>query len=150
MTIDNPGRVRDAARQIIEASLPDVQADIRNLRDGKRAPWVAEGALSLGARFGGTRSAGAMASAVNEGVSADSPQAGVDETIVFAVGTPVFLVKNNAVDINSARTEAVAWRRMLTDNTAKLNRSMNSIGRVNVSNFETDFVGTAWVIDDDL
>ncbi|MEA2899261.1 MAG: hypothetical protein QOJ84_4876 [Bradyrhizobium sp.] len=150
MTIDNPRRVRDVARQIVEASLPDVQADIRNLREGKRAPWVAEAALSLGARFGGTRSAGAIAGAVNEGVSADSSQAGADETIVFAVGTPVFLVKNNAVDIDSGRTEAVAWRRMLTDNAAKLNRSMNSIGRVNVSNFDTDFVGTAWVIDDDL
>jgi hypothetical protein len=75
---------------------------------------------------------------------------GVDETIVYAVGTPVFLVKDNAIDIGSARTEAVAWRKILTTASANLNRHMNAIGRINVSNFQTDFVGTTWVIDDDL
>jgi hypothetical protein len=108
---------------------------------------MTEAAQTLQNRFVRARATG---QGVDEGVAAASAGVGVDETIVFAVGTPVFLVKNNAIDMGSARTEAAAWRRILTSSSANLNRHMNAIGRVNVSNFQMDFVGTAWVVDDDL
>ncbi|WFT97009.1 phospholipase D-like domain-containing protein [Bradyrhizobium barranii] len=141
MTIENSRRVNEVARKIVDASSPDVQADIRKAQQSQRASWMTEATRLLQNRFGAARQG------VEEGVSAGI---GVDETIVYAVGTPVFLVKNNAIDINSARTEAVAWRKILTASSANLNRHMNAIGRVNVSNFQTDFVGTSFVIDDDL
>jgi hypothetical protein len=36
------------------------------------------------------------------------------------------------------------------ENGAKLNRHMSAVGRVNVTNLPTEFLGTAWVIDDGL
>lgn len=144
MTIENSRRVSETAQQILAASSADVQADIQRARQGQRPAWASAAAQSLDARFGGL--------ATLEGVAGAgaAPGIGIDETIVFAVGTPVFLVKNNAIDIDSARAEAKAWRKLLTDNAPNLNRHMTAIGRVNVSNFNTDFVGTSWVIDDGL
>src|SRR5262245_3356358 len=98
MTIENSRRVNEVARQIVDASSPDVQADIRKAQQSQRASWMTEATRSLQSRFGAARRG------VEEGVSAGI---GVDETIVYAVGTPVFLVKNNTIDVNSARTEAI-------------------------------------------
>jgi hypothetical protein len=150
MTIENSRRIADVARQIVEASSAEVQDDIRSVRQGRHAPWVMDATRSLSVRFGDRRSLGGAVAGVDEGVMDVAPPVGTNETIVFAVGTPVFLVKDNVVDIGSARTEAVAWRRMLTEHAAKLNRHMNAIGRVDVTNFDSEFVGTAWVIDDGL
>ena len=150
MTVENAQRVRTVAQQIIAASSPDVQAEINALqKKGKRPGWVQEAGRAFEVRYGGLRAAGAPGLPTEEGV-AGPPPVGADETIVFAVGTPVFLVKNNTIDINSARAEANAWRQILTANTTVLNRAMASIGRVDVSNFDNAFVGTAWVIEDGL
>ena len=149
MTIENARRVSETATQIIDASAPDVQADIRRAREAQHAPWMASAAKGLAARFGSLRTLRGPAS-IDEGVAPAEPAVGVDETIVFAVGTPVFLVRNNAIDVASARTEAAAWRRILAQNAAMLNRHMNAIGRIDVTNFDSDFVGTAWVVDDGL
>ncbi|MER9657925.1 phospholipase D-like domain-containing protein [Mesorhizobium sp. M0152] len=172
MTVADSQRLRTIAKQIADASSPEVLANIGEVqRQAEYSGWVADATTAMNARYGpGPR---ATAQPAEEGVEAAlggappppgaPPPGGADgapipppppitndETIVFAVGTPVFLVQNNAIDINSARAEATAWRQILTTNAPLLNRSMASIGRVDVSNFDNPFVGTAWVIDDGL
>jgi hypothetical protein len=171
MTVEDSQRVRLVAQQFADASSPDVQADIDALKRSDEKPaWVQEAGSAMTMRYGGLRALMNPAQPVYEGVeggvaggdgappvagatasaAAGPPPPGNDETIVFAVGTPVFLVKNNMVDIDSARQEAVAWRRLLAQNASVVNRAMASIGRVDVSNADRDYAGTAWVIDDGL
>ena len=151
MTVEDSQRVKLVAQQVAAASPPDVQADIRALMHSADKPeWLSEAGRAMNVRYGGVRALMNKDQPVEEGVDIGPPPVGNDETIVFAVGTPVFLVKNNAVDIDSAREEARAWRRILTENAANVNRAMVSIGRVDVSNADRDYAGTAWVIDDGL
>ncbi|TCR93238.1 phospholipase D-like domain-containing protein [Rhizobium sp. BK376] len=171
MTVEDSKRVRLVAQQVADASSPDVQADIDALKQSREQPaWVQEAGSAMTTRYGGlralmnppppvyeeveARAAGDVGGVPSGGggarTAAPPPPPGNDETIVFAVGTPVFLVRNNVVDIDSARQEAVAWRRLLTANAAVINRTMVSIGRVDVSNADRDYAGTAWVIDDGL
>ncbi|MDX8501802.1 phospholipase D-like domain-containing protein [Mesorhizobium sp. VK4C] len=174
MTVADSQRLRTVAQQIADASAPEVLANINQIqKEGKNTQWVADATKAINARFGGVSQA--MRQPVEEEVqpAGDAMRAGEppgaggppplgaggpvqpppvtnDETIVFAVGTPVFLVQNSAIDIDSARAEATAWRQILSVKAPLLNRSMASIGRVDVSNFDNPFVGTAWVIDDGL
>src|SRR5690349_21644121 len=151
MTVEDSQRVKLVAQQVAAASPPDVQADIRALMHSADKPeWLSEAGRAMNVRYGGVRALMNKDQPVEEGVDIGPPPVGDLETIVFAVGTPVFLVKNNAVDIDSAREEAKAWRRILTDNATNVNRAMVSIGRVDVSNADRDYAGTAWVIDDGL
>lgn len=168
MTFADSQRLRTVANQIANASSSEVLANIGEVqRQAKHSEWVADATKAMNARYGGMSRAAPQP--VQEGVEpaggapppptalrpfgaggAMPPPITNDETIVFAVGTPVFLVQNNTIDINSARAEATAWRQILTTKAPMLNRSMASIGRVNVSNFDNPFIGTAWVIDDGL
>ncbi|MBB3592057.1 hypothetical protein FHX08_002401 [Rhizobium sp. BK529] len=151
MTVEDSQRVRQVAEQVAAASPPDVQADINALlRSAQKPGWLDEAGRAMNIRYGGVRALMNRDQPVDEGVDIGPPPVGDLETIVFAVGTPVFLVRNNAVDIDSAREEAKAWRRILTDNAANVNRAMVSIGRVDVTNADRDYAGTAWVIDDGL
>ncbi len=151
MTVEDSQRVRQVAEQVAAASPPDVQADINALmRSAQKPGWLDEAGRAMNVRYGGMRALMNRDQPVEEGVDIGPPPVGDLETIVFAVGTPVFLVRNNAIDIDSAREEARAWRRILTDNAANLNRTMVSIGRVDVTNADRDYAGTAWVIDDGL
>lgn len=151
MTVEDSQRVRQVAEQVAAASPPDVRADINALMSSAQKPgWLDEAGRAMNVRYGGVRALMNRDQPVEEGVDIDPPPVGDLETIVFAVGTPVFLVRNNAVDIDSAREEAKAWRRILTDNAANVDRAMVSIGRVDVTNADRDYAGTAWVIDDGL
>jgi hypothetical protein len=69
MTIENSRRVNEVAQQIVDASPPDVQADIRKARQAQHAPWMTEAAQILQNRFGGV---GVTGKSVDEGVSAAS------------------------------------------------------------------------------
>lgn len=155
MTVNDTERVRAVARKITESSSAAVQADIEEMQARELKPeWVQDATRALQVRTDPVR-ASQPVGPVFEGVAPPEPDArpssiGVDETIVFAVGTPVFLVKDNAVDIASARSEVKAWKEILTKNAANVNRMMASIGRVDVQNFDTEYLGTAWVIDDGL
>ena len=140
MTVSDPGHIRDVAQRIREASSAEVLADIKAVGTAQRPAWLQEASRAMALRYAGA----SALRGVKEGVA---PDFGVDETIVFAVGTPVFLVKGNAIDLQSARIEAKAWQRILTDKAALLNGLMASIGRIDVANFDRDFVGTGWVID---
>lgn len=169
MTVADSQRLRRVARQIADASAPEVLANISQVQNESEHPqWVADATKAMNARYGNFSET--MPRLVDEevGPAGEPPGPGLapppaaaapaqppppvtnDETIVFAVGTPVFLVQNNAIDIDSARAEATAWRQILTAKAPLLNRGMASIGRVDVSNFDNPFVGTAWVIDDGL
>lgn len=151
MTVEDSQRVRQVAEQVAAASSPDVRADINALMSSAQKPgWLDEAGRAMNVRYGGVRALMNRDQPVKEGVDIGPPPVGDLETIVFAVGTPVFLVRNNAVDIDSAREEAKAWRRILTDNAANVDRAMVSIGRVDVTNADRDYAGTAWVIDDGL
>ncbi len=151
MTVEDSQRVRQVAEQVAAASSPDVRADINALMSSVQKPgWLDEAGRAMNVRYGGVRALMNRDQPVEEGVDIGPPPVGDLETIVFAVGTPVFLIRNNAVDIDSAREEAKAWRRILTDNAANVDRAMVSIGRVDVSNADRDYAGTAWVIDDGL
>ncbi len=151
MTVEDSQRVRQVAEQVAAASPPDVRADINALMSSAQKPgWLDEAGRAMNVRYGGVRALMNRDQPVEEGVDIGPPPVGDLETIVFAVGTPVFLVRNNAVDIDSAREEARAWRRILTDNAVNLDRAMVSIGRVDVTNADRDYAGTAWVIDDGL
>lgn len=151
MTVEDSQRVRQVAEQVAAASSPDVRADINALMSSAQKPgWLDEAGRAMNVRYGGVRALMNRDQPVEEGVDIGPPPVGDLETIVFAVGTPVFLVRNNAVDIDSAREEAKAWRRILTDNAANVDRAMVSIGRVDVTNADRDYAGTAWVIDDGL
>jgi hypothetical protein len=151
MTVEDSQRVRQVAQQVVAASSPGVQEDINALMSSVQRPgWLDEAGRAMNVRYGGVRALMNRDQPVEEGVDIGPPPVGDLETIVFAVGTPVFLVRNNAVDIDSAREEAKAWRRILTDNAANVDRAMVSIGRVDVSNADRDYAGTAWVIDDGL
>ncbi len=151
MTVEDSQRVRQVAEQVAAASPPDVRADINALMSSAQKPgWLDEAGRAMNVRYGGVRALMNRDQPVEEGVDIGPPPVGDLETIVFAVGTPVFLVRNNAVDIDSAREEAKAWRRILTDNAANVDRAMVSIGRVDVTNADRDYAGTAWVIDDGL
>jgi hypothetical protein len=173
MTVNDVERVRSVARRITESSSAGVRADIeRMLAERDKPEWVHQASRALEVRYDtvrATRRGATVYEAAPAGVGADvagramgvdemppgilaeeAPSIGVDETIVLAVGTPVFLVKNNSVDIDSARTEAAEWRKILTDNAATVNRLMASVGRIDADNFSASYLGTAWVIDDGL
>jgi hypothetical protein len=151
MTVEDSQRVRQVAEQVVAASSAGVQEDINALMSSAQRPgWLDEAGRAMNVRYGGVRALMNRDQPVEEGVDIGPPPVGDLETIVFAVGTPVFLVRNNAVDIDSAREEAKAWRRILTDNAANVDRAMVSIGRVDVTNADRDYAGTAWVIDDGL
>lgn len=150
MTVGDSEKLRSVARKIADASAPDVLADIEAVRKSQKKPaWLAPATAALEVRYGTQRPIG-TAQPASEGVAFGGAPVGNDETIVFAVGTPVFAVKENAVDISGARPEAKAWRELLTTNANTVNRLLRSVGRVDVDNFDGEYVGTAWVIDDGL
>lgn len=155
MTVGDTARVRAGTQRIMAACTPSVQADIDELLTRADKPeWVASATHALKARYDSPlapRPAVLALEGVAEARIAEPPMIGVEETIVRALGTPVFLVENNAVDVASGRSEAKAWRKTLTENAATVNRLMASIGRVDVANLDDrEFLGTAWVIDEGL
>ncbi|MFK0690080.1 phospholipase D-like domain-containing protein [Mesorhizobium sp. IMUNJ 23033] len=152
MTVGDTHRIGTVASRIADASSADVRADINAmLVPGKAQPtWVKRASKAIEARVGAAGSAPAPATL--EGLGGPAPPVGELETIVFAIGTPVFVVRNGIVDIDSARAEAIAWRKLLDANSATVTRTLLSVGRIDVENYGEDspFVGTGWVIDDGL
>ncbi|CAN7510270.1 phospholipase D-like domain-containing protein [Phenylobacterium sp. LjRoot225] len=155
MAISDRGRVSSVAQQIREASNPDVQADIDALltQPKARPAWLKEAQPAMERRLSNRPASRAHLGplAVNEGM-APSEEIGVRETIVFAIGTPVYVVRDGRVDLDSARAEAKAWRTLLAKHDASMTSALLSVGRIDVDNFVDDspYVGTAWVIDDGL
>ncbi|WP_244436134.1 hypothetical protein [Sinorhizobium fredii] len=155
MAISDSTRVSAVAQQIKEASNPDVQADIEALlkQPRERPAWLREAQQAMKRRLRNEPAieAGIRPAAVDEG-AAPSDEVGVRETIVFAVGTPVYVVRDGRIDLDSARAEAKGWRKLLAQHDASMANVLMSVGRIDVDNFVDDspYVGTAWVIDDGL
>ncbi|ASY70744.1 phospholipase D [Sinorhizobium fredii CCBAU 83666] len=155
MAISDSTRVSAVAQQIKEASDPDVQADIEALlkQPKERPAWLREAQQAMKRRLRNEPAieAGIRPAAVGEG-AAPSDEVGVRETIVFAVGTPVYVVRDGRIDLDSARAEAKGWRKLLAQHDASMASVLLSVGRIDVDNFIDDspYVGTAWVIDDGL
>lgn len=75
----------------------------------------------------------------------------VDETIVLKAMRPVFAIRDNTVAFDDESTDTDLWKSRLEQKRALLDELIPKVGRIEVSNnAEYSWVGTGWLIDDDI
>lgn len=104
--------------------------------------------------------AGMMAKAKTELLSAEGVEetmmlpvgeGAVDETIVLKAMRPVFAIRDNTVAFDEENTDAERWKTRLEQKRALLDELIPKVGRIEVSNnAEFSWVGTGWLIDEDI
>lgn len=87
-------------------------------------------------------SASEAVAAVNSAVS----RAGINEAIVKRFGRPVLLVRNNTFEIPASDI----WAATLFPNKSKLDAAIPSVGRVEMVSSVPPYIGTAWMITNDI
>ncbi len=79
-------------------------------------------------------------------VSAAVSRAGVNEAIVKRFGRPVLLVRNNTFEVPASDI----WAATLYPNKSKLDAAIPSVGRVEMISSVPPYIGTAWMITNDI
>ena len=71
------------------------------------------------------------------------------EAIVMVMGRPVLLVKNDDFDLDDLETDT--WRSRMEQSRENLTNAIRSVGRIDLDNNPSfDWVGTGWVVSDDV
>ncbi|MDA8563905.1 serine protease [Mariniblastus sp.] len=83
----------------------------------------------------------------------ESPDELRPESVVLRVGRPVLDVRRGAAVIDIEEVESQVWKRRLTQSSTRLAPAIAGIGRIDVVNFPNPrikFVGTGWLIRDNV
>jgi endonuclease G, mitochondrial len=72
------------------------------------------------------------------------------ETIVFRTGRPVLAVKNDEAELTFADAESEVWRARLLASREVLAQAIRAAGRIEVDRHELDWLGTGWLVADDI
>jgi endonuclease G len=82
----------------------------------------------------------------------DPPQTPSDptlEAIILVMGRPVLLVRNDDFDVDAVETDT--WKSRLNQARRTLRAAVRSVGRIDLDNNpQFDWVGTGWVVADDV
>jgi DNA/RNA endonuclease G (NUC1) len=73
-----------------------------------------------------------------------------NETIVLRTGRPVLAVREDAAELTFEDAESEVWRERLTAAAAGLGRAIRAAGRIEVDRHELDWLGTGWLVADDV
>lgn len=141
-------RLRSGSDARVQADIDRVLDDVRSHDPSARPDWLTGATYALNRYRNAQRGPGEPVANV-EGVGSDDA---VTEAVARAVGRPVYLVRDNRIDLDSARAEAQAWRQMLEEVGRIAERVFPSVGRIEVENYGglLGFVGTGWLIDEGL
>jgi endonuclease G len=74
----------------------------------------------------------------------------VPETIVLRTGRPVLAVVNDEARLEFEDSESEVWRSRLQDAREALGRAIRAAGRIEVEHHELDWLGTGWLVADDI
>ena len=72
------------------------------------------------------------------------------ETIVFRSGRPVLAVRNDEAELTFADAESEVWRARLLAAREVLGQAIRAAGRIEVDRHELDWLGTGWLVADDV
>jgi endonuclease G len=72
------------------------------------------------------------------------------ETIVLRTGRPVLAVVNDAARLEFDDAESEVWRSRLIDAQEQLALAIRATGRIEVQNHDLDWLGTGWLVADDV
>jgi endonuclease G len=72
------------------------------------------------------------------------------ETIVLRTGRPVLAVVNDAARLQFEDADSEVWRERLTSARDLLARAIRAAGRIEVENHDLDWLGTGWLVADDI
>ena len=103
---------------------------------------VAQPALFVAPAAPASPSAAAARAAVEAAVA----NANVNEAIVLRFGRPVLLVRNDTFEVPASDT----WKARLWPYKSKLDAALRSVGRVELVGTNPPYVGTAWMITNDI
>jgi endonuclease G len=126
-------RLRDAVAEV-ERSDDKLAAE---MRDRRRSP-AKEAVDGLAPGLASLREAGADVSAL------------VPETIVLRAGRPVLAVVNDEARLEFDDAESEVWRGRLQGAREALGRAIRAAGRIEVEHHELDWLGTGWLVADDV
>jgi endonuclease G len=126
-------RLREAVAEV-ERSDDKLAAE---MRDRRRSP-AKEAVDGLAPGLESLRAAGADVSAL------------IPETIVLRTGRPVLAVVNDEARLEFDDAESEVWRSRLQDAREALGRAIRAAGRIEVEHHELDWLGTGWLIADDV
>jgi endonuclease G len=74
----------------------------------------------------------------------------VPETIVLRTGRPVLAVRDDAAELAFEDAESEVWRERLTAAAEPLGRAIRAAGRIEVERHDLDWLGTGWLVADDV
>lgn len=74
----------------------------------------------------------------------------VPETIVLRRGRPVLAVRDDAAELSFEDAESEVWRERLAAAAEPLGRAIRAAGRIEVDRHELDWLGTGWLVADDV
>ena len=73
------------------------------------------------------------------------------ESIILRKRRPVFAIKNGTCELKFIdREDRDLWRPVLSKARKRLNRAISAIGRIQLENHDLEWVGTGWLVDDDI
>jgi endonuclease G len=72
------------------------------------------------------------------------------ETIVLRTGRPVLAVREDAAELTFEDAESEVWRERLTAAAGGLGRAIRAAGRIEVDRHDLDWLGTGWLVADDV
>jgi hypothetical protein len=85
----------------------------------------------------------------NDNVAAEAAAAA--ESIVKAVGRPVFIIADNKVTEDFSGPSSEIWKQRIVDARDRIDRVIPAVGRIEVNNHpDFTWVGTGWLIDSDV
>jgi hypothetical protein len=141
--------VENLVRQQVEKLLagmqlrdPDLHAEVNRKIGGR----------SLGEQIAEARAAGGATLAEVAGVEPEATAANasrVAETIVRRLSRPVLLIRDNLF-VPEFAADSEVWRERLANAAAGINTAIPSVGRIEVPGLGFPFVGTGWLIADDV
>lgn len=144
----------DAINQIKFIKLNDPDLFQEALQNHTKSLNLAQ--KKLGAR-GFIRTEGSKAEALqvdkieDEGGVLPFEQAPMDETIVLKDMRPVFTIRDNKIAFDNGDSDSTIWKNRLAEKEEILNSLLNRVGRIEVnSNAVYNWVGTGWLIDQDI
>ena len=72
------------------------------------------------------------------------------ETIVLRTGRPVLAVVNDQAKLEFRDAESEIWRTRLTKAVNMLGKAIPAVGRIEVTNHDLDWLGTGWLVAEDV
>lgn len=72
------------------------------------------------------------------------------ETIVLRTGRPVLAVRDDAAELLFEDAESEVWRERLARAAEPLGRAIRAAGRIEVDRHDLDWLGTGWLVADDV